>query len=92
MPVVVEADHPVGRLERLEPAVQEAVETEQTPVQERQELPTQAVVVGAVAQGLAPVVRAQQAAPVSSFFATKSLFRLLFRPSHLPAHSRLRLA
>jgi len=35
---------------------------------------------------------AQQAAPVSSFFATESLSRLLFRPSHLPAHSRLRLA
>jgi len=36
--------------------------------------------------------RAVPAAPVSSFFATKSLSRLLFRPSHLPAHSRLRLA
>lgn len=48
----------------------------------------------AVVEQVAPLetMQAGQAAPVSSFFATKSLSRLLFRPSHLPAHSRLRLA
>jgi hypothetical protein len=48
----------------------------------------------AVVEQVAPLetMQAAQAVPVSSFFATESLSRLLFRPSHLPAHSRLRLA
>lgn len=65
MQAVVVADHLEARLERLEPAAWAAVETEQTPVRERQELPTQAVAEAVVAQGLAPVVRAHPAVLVS---------------------------
>jgi hypothetical protein len=74
-------------------AAQAAVVLDQIQVlPEPMELPTQAA--EAVRdRNIVPAQQARvvQAAPVSSFFATESLSRLLFRPSHLPAHSRLRL-